>query len=215
MRIVVGFLFVLFLVVVSGCGGDDVVDPGDNTPEPETPGMSIESFARAYTVMDSIAYASYLDEDYTFELLPHDVDPNDPLGYWDRNEELDIAGNMFHGRFNSRGQQVVRILLDLDVKQSVVDTNRYLEKPEGEVWYRTTCFVDLLVLVNDPNDPIGVMNLVVRTNQVFIQRPDPSGAERYVMYKQIDQPPINKESASHAEETEETTWGSIKYLFRG
>ncbi|MBM3320073.1 MAG: hypothetical protein FJY73_05290 [Candidatus Eisenbacteria bacterium] len=214
MRIAIGFLLVFFLSIVIGCGGDDAVDPGDNTPDPETPEMSIESFARAYALMDSTAYASYLDEEYTFELLPEEIDPNDPQGRWDRNEELDIAGNMFHGRFNSRGQQVVRIVLALDVKQSVVDNNTYPGKPAGETWYWTTCFVDLVVTADDPNDPEGIINYVVLSNQVFIQRPDPSGAERYIMYKQIDQRPINKTRASAAERVEGMTWGAVKSLFR-
>ncbi|MFH1680533.1 MAG: hypothetical protein ABIH26_07805 [Candidatus Eisenbacteria bacterium] len=203
MRIIGALFLSLFLVVVIGCGGDDAVDPGgpgDNTPGPETPELSIQSFAREYAEMDSAGYASYLDANYTFELLPEEVDSDDPRGWWDRTEELEIAGRMFNGRYNDQGQKVNRIDLTLQVKSKVVDNTGYPGKPPGEIWYKVVCFVDLKVVVEDPSDPEGIVNFIVFSNQDFIMRPDPSGAERYLVYKQKDQPSINKTTGPAAVE---------------
>ncbi|MFH1679906.1 MAG: hypothetical protein ABIH26_04600 [Candidatus Eisenbacteria bacterium] len=216
MRIIGALLACVLIVFVIGCGEDNPADTGGNgnPPGPETAEMSIRSFAREYAERDSAAYASYLDADYTFELLPEEVDPNDSLGYWSRSEELAIAGTMFHGRSNDRGWKVNRIDLDLVGKSMSVDNTGYPGKPAGEVWYKVTAAVDLKVVVDAPSDPEGIINFIVLSEQIFIMRPDPSGAERFLVYKQKDQPSINKGPAGLFPATEKANWGAIKSIFR-
>jgi hypothetical protein len=177
-----------------GCGdddNDDIVNPGPSTHEsPEA--MITHHFVNAYVEMDSASYASLLDSSYTFELLDYEPDPDFPQGWWDRAEELAIAGNMFKGRSNPEGQFVADIDLALQIKSSVVDNTRYPEKPEGEVWKKITTFVDLRVIADDPQDPSGTISFIVNSEQIFIVRPDPAHASRYLVYRQIDQPSINK-----------------------
>jgi hypothetical protein len=169
--------------------GKPPIDPDLNR---KTTGNLIENWLPyVYTTMDSAGYEEALDEAYTFELLAGEVDPDDPRGWWDKLEELAITGNMFHARFDSLGRKIDRIKLTLDPKSTVVDNNNYPEKPPGEVWWKVTSFVDLLVTMDDPTDPEGILNLVVRSDQVFVCRPDPDADSLWVIYKQIDQPPIN------------------------
>ncbi|MFH1680207.1 MAG: hypothetical protein ABIH26_06115 [Candidatus Eisenbacteria bacterium] len=144
-----------------------------------------------YSTMDSIKYEETLDEAYIFELLPEEVDDDDPRGWWDKTEELAIAGNMFGARFNETGQKVSRITLDLVAKNTVVDNTNYPGKPPGEVWKKVTSAVDLKVVVDDPTDPEGIINFIVISDQIFVCRPDPDVDTLWVIYKQIDQPSIN------------------------
>jgi hypothetical protein len=196
-----------------GCGdddNDDVVNPGPSTHEsPEA--MITHHFVNAYVEMDSASYASLLDSSYTFELLDYEPDPDFPEGWWDRAEELAIAGNMFKGRSNPAEQTVTGVLLTLTITSSVVDNTQYPGKPEGEVWKRITTNVDLRVNVHDP-DPYGIIAYIVHSEQIFIVRPDPAHASRYLVYRQIDQPSINK--ATPEARTEETSWGAVKSLWR-
>jgi hypothetical protein len=195
-------------------GGGDEVFRIDAALVPLTlhtgPGQMIETdFAQAYAAMDSARYASLLDSRYTFELLEEEPDPDFPEGWWDRAEELAIAGTMFKGRANPDGQTVRDIILDFQIKSSVVDNTSYPDKPEGEVWHRVAAVVDLRVIANDPCDPHGVMNYLVNSDQIFVVRPDPGHASRYLVYRQIDQPSINKAAG-----TQDESWTSVKLLWR-
>jgi len=181
----------------------------------ETPGAMLErDFAAAYSTRDSLRYAFLLDSRYRFTPLLDEIDPDDPLPYWTLDEEHAIAGRMFAGTANSRGQIVKRIKLVLDVKTSAVDDTPDPERPPGEIWHRTTTFVDLLVTVDDPEDPEGIMHYVVLSDQVFIARPDPARAGRYLVVRQEDRHPINRMPKGPSRGTEETSWGRIKSLWR-
>jgi hypothetical protein len=205
-------------VVVPIGGGDDVfrVDIALTALMlHETPGAMIErDFSAAYSTRDSLRYAFLLDSRYRFTPVPDDIDPEDPFEYWTLDEELAIAGRMFAGRANPRGQSVNRIKLVLDVKSSVVDDTSDPERPPGEIWHKTTTFVDLLVTVDDPRDPEGIMHYVVLSDQVFVTRPDPARADRHLVVRQEDRHPINRMPKDFARGTESSTWGSIKMLWR-
>ncbi|MFH1278632.1 MAG: fibronectin type III domain-containing protein [Candidatus Eisenbacteria bacterium] len=173
-----------------------------------------EYLPQAYSRMDSASYAAALDEGYLFELLPSDVDPGDPNPWWDLEEELGIAGNMFNARYNDDGQRVDRIALEMTERSIAVDNTNYPDKPPGETWYKVMALIDLLVVVEDPNDPAGIMNFVVASDQIFTVRPDPADESLWVVYKQVDQEPINFGKTAAGRGTEETSWGSVKSLFR-
>lgn len=194
---------------------DNPAGSGDQTPAyPKTPAELItQYFPAVYSQMDSTAYAGLLDPSYLFELLPFSPDPTDPPAWWDLTEEMAIAGNMFSGRLNNDGQKVDRITLSMTVKTNLVDNTPYPNKPEGEAWHKVTAFVDLLVVVEDPRDPEGVINYVVSSDQIFTVRPDPSHDDGWIVYKQTDQEPINKTGDSEAS-TQSESWSGVKSLFR-
>ena len=69
----------------------------------------------------------------------------------------------------------------------MVDNTRYPDKPTGATWYLVTVFVDLLVVVEDPDDEEGVINFIVLSDQIFTVKPDTEDAGLWVIYKQEDQ----------------------------
>ncbi|MFH1276764.1 MAG: hypothetical protein ABIK65_00065, partial [Candidatus Eisenbacteria bacterium] len=121
-------------------GGDD--DPR-SLDRSTTTKLITEYLPQAYSRMDSSAYEAALDDGYLFELLLSEVDPNDPNPWWDKFEELGIAGNMFNARYNDDGQKVDRIKLEMTERSNVVDNTNYLDKPPGETWWKVTALVDL------------------------------------------------------------------------
>jgi hypothetical protein len=202
-RVLPTLLFLVVLAVESplllsscvlnpGSGGE----PPDTVPvtdlDRKTPAHLIENYLEfVYADMDSVKYEEALDDAYTFELLEEEPDPDFPEGWWDKIEELAIAGNMFKGRANPQNQTVEDILLALHIRSNVVDNTNYPGKPPGETWYKVTTYVDLRVIADDPADPSGVMNFVVNSDQIFVCRPDPDADSLWTIFRQIDQPSIN------------------------
>ncbi|MFH1279214.1 MAG: carboxypeptidase-like regulatory domain-containing protein [Candidatus Eisenbacteria bacterium] len=201
--------------VVTVNGGDEVVRIDvalSSLGFHETPAAIItEDLPTAYSREDSVQYAALLDSRYRFELLTWEVDPNDPNPWWDLTEELRIAGNMFSHRYNDDHQRVDRIKLEMTERSMTPLVDVYPDQPGGETWHEVTALVDLLVVVEDPDDVDGVINFVVTSDQIFVVRPDPGHEGRYLIYRQTDQEPINKTPKPG---TETSTWGSVKGLFR-
>jgi len=181
---------------------------------PSPAAIVTDDFVRAYSQMDSVGYTALFDPAFQFELLDSEVDPDSPNPWWDLDTELAIAGTMFNARYNDAGQRVERILLELTERTTTTDTTPYPGKPEGETWHRVTTFVDLLVVVEDPDDEEGVINFVVLSDQIFVIRPDPSREVCWLVYWQEDQEPINKNGAVPDRRTESSSWGAVKDMFR-
>jgi hypothetical protein len=162
-----------------------------------------------------VHYASLLDSRYTFEFLPQDVDPGKPEPVLDLSEELGIAGRMFKGREGEDGVKVRSIGLELTVKTLAVDNTPYPEKPAGETWYRSIAGVSLRVVADYPSSTDGsdITNFAVNSDQIFVLRPDPAHAGRFLVVRQTDQAPIHKKAEGGAA-TEGTSWGSVKSLWR-
>lgn len=202
-------LLTALLSLVIGVGGllatSCVLAPGGGDPDPDPGGGDIDRktienlitkwLPDAYSTMDSTAYADALDEAYIFELLEDEVDPGIPSsGWWERSEELAIAGSMFTGRYNADGIKVDGIDLKLQLKTNpTVDNTVYPDRPDGETWYKATAYVDLTVITTNPtaSDGSGIVNYIVNSDQIFVCRPDPDADSLWVIRKQTDQKPIN------------------------
>ena len=203
-------------ILFFGCDEDLPTDLEPDPAEscPDSISLITEELQHVYSTMDIVGYAALFDPDYRFELLDWEVDPDNPNPWWNLDTELGIAGIMFNGRYNDAGQRVNRIQIDLTERTTVIDTTSYPGKPEGETWYEVTTFVDLLVVVEDPDDEEGVINFVVLSDQVFTVGPDPDRERCWLIYRQKDQEPINKSGAVPDCGTESSSWGSVKRLFR-
>lgn len=207
------FLCSALLLLPLACD-KDLSDPGG--PEEETFQAFLNRLSSEYSTMDSTGYAKLLDSAYAFEPLPDEIDPGDPKPEIDREEELAIAGTMFHARYGAGGSKVNGIDLDLALKsEPVIDDTPYEGKPAGDTWYQVTVFVDLTVISEDPNatDGSGIINYIVNSDQVFVVRRDPGGSGRFLIVRQIDQEPINK-GRRDGSTTESESWTGIKNLFR-
>ncbi len=187
------------LLMFFGCAlnpDDNGNDPGETIPtgtydRKDKTKLITEYLPHVYSTMDSAGYEEALDEPFVFELLENDVDPDDPNVWYDKSIELDIAGRMFNARYNDEGQRVERIQIDLAEKTTMVDNTNYPDKPPGATWYQVIASVDLLVVVEDPEDDEGVINYVVLSDQIFTVKPDDDDAALWVIYLQKDQEPIN------------------------
>jgi len=181
--------------VLSPSSGKDPIPPDGDIDRKTIENLITKWLPDAYSTMDSTAYADALDEAYIFELLEDEVDPGIPSsGWWERSEELAIAGSMFTGRYNPEGIKVDGIDLKLQLKTNpTVDNTVYPDRPDGEIWYKATAYVDLTVITTNPtaSDGSGIVNYIVNSDQIFVCRPDPDADSLWVIRKQTDQKPIN------------------------
>ncbi|MBN1826658.1 MAG: hypothetical protein JW958_10350 [Candidatus Eisenbacteria bacterium] len=212
--IAVLLLILPVLFLAAACDDDD--NPagggnGDAYTTADTPEKLITRFAEVYDAEDSTAYEALLDSLYIFELNPNNIDPEDPVEYWGREDEIQIARRMFSGWTNADGQHANSISLALGNITPQIDNTSYGPDlpPEGETWYRVTCFVDLRVEVTNPQSPDGVTLFLVACDQEFVVRPDPDDPDLWVVFRQYDKESYNKIAA-----TEEASWGAVKGLFR-
>jgi hypothetical protein len=97
----IALLGAAFLLTTIAC--DKTPTDPEEKPQDETFETFLANFASEYVYMDSIRYAARLDPHYAFEFLPRDTLPYDPEPWLDREKELTIAGNLFHGRFGAGG----------------------------------------------------------------------------------------------------------------
>jgi hypothetical protein len=211
MRLTTGFACCTLFLAGLACD-KQVTDPGDpNPPVDETPATFLANFAKAYSQRDSTGYAAYLDSSYLFELLPNEVDPDMPNPWWDRTEELIIAGRMFKGRYGEGNVKVNSISLALTLKTVVEDHTQYQGKPEGEIWYKVTADVDLRVIAEDQGatDGSGITHFIVNSSQIFVIRRNPSDPGRYLVYKQTDQEPMSGGKQASIG-TQDASWSGVK-----
>ncbi len=188
--------FCCILLLGFGCFLSPGTD-GDPDPDPEptgdrsTPEKLLEEFlADAYNRQDSTVYDDMLDSQYEFNLLPDTVDATED--FWDRADELRIAGRMFSGWTNEKGIKVVTISLALAFQGKSISNDFFQDQPDGETWYKCITEVDLAVVTQDPaaSDGSGIINRVVFSNQDFIVRPDPSDSQKWTVRRQTDKEAI-------------------------
>ncbi len=211
------------LILAVGCGDDE--NPADNgngdgdTTTVEIGRGTIDSllslfFPEAYSNHDSIKYEETLDERYSFQKLPHD--PDDPIEelFWDKAEELRIAGRMFRGTANGAGQSVESITLNINVGATTPSFDT--DQPDDEEWFDIVAIIDMTVVLNDPNqsDGTGILNLLIDSEQKFIVTAEDDGAGDWVIVKQEDQQRINKGPKPGAPNTAGSAWSGLKSLFR-
>ncbi len=190
-------LLLLFAIplVFAGCNGDDVVAPtGDDDDDPPKERLTVDAlltdfFPKYYNQRDSTKYAEMLHPDYQFCLLDRDPDDSEPAECWDRDEELAIAGHMFHGWETNQGAVVQSINLDISLKTTGEDNTMWPDKPAGETWFLSIAAIDLKVFVLDQGAD-GFTNFIVFSDQEFVTAPDPNDEEQWVIYRQTDREAI-------------------------
>lgn len=210
-----------FLLVLSigagflGCSAspdEGKPDPGDTTTV-EIGRGTIDSllsvyFPEKYSNRDSLDYEEMLDDRYSFQKLPDDPDQPVEELFWDKTEELKIAGRMFRGTLNVFNQSVESISLTMNVGSTTPSFDT--DQPDDEDWFDVVSIVDMTVVLNDPNQPdgTGILNLLIDSEQKFIVTEDKDSPGDWVVVKQEDQQRIGKNGA------EETTWSDFKGMFR-
>jgi len=190
------------VLLPAGCGDDLPPDPGNGHGGP-SPGVNRESaenlienyIPACYSTMDSVSYEKALDESYQFRRLSEDAEPDSPdVEWWDKEEELARIGRLFNARYNDQGETIRMIMLTLDVRlQTKVSAEDYPEKPAGETWYQVITTHDWMITVEEPDSAEGIRNDIVFSERTYICRPDPDGEGLWVVYREIENPFVNKE----------------------
>ncbi len=201
LKFTVTFLFTLSLVLMLGLGSGCFLSPGDGDPQPgddddddiaeraTIEALLADFFPKYYNQQDSLKYEQMLDDAYQFELLDKDPDDTDPPEFWDKEEELAIAGHMFNGWETNQGATVQSINLDLNLKTTGEDNTNWPDKPANETWFLSIAAVDLKVFVLDQGAD-GFTNFIVFSDQEFVTRPDPQDNAQWVVYRQTDREAI-------------------------
>jgi hypothetical protein len=206
----------VLLLAAAGCKDKDdpapIDVPQDVLPFPDTPDQLMANFETAYAGMDLDVYRDeVLAEAYDFVLTPETVEHFGlPDGIFDLADELAITAKMFAGQPNEAG----RVVSDIEV-QVLQPQGAWLPVPETDPNFsgipdalvRT---YNMLIYFNMH----GQFRYEVQGSQIFCVAPDTvlhEGAltPRYRLRGQVDQ------AAWHLDKgTENTTWGSLKALFR-
>jgi hypothetical protein len=185
----------LGVAVLSGCA--DETPTGNPDPGPTgatTPAAAVEGHARSMEAKDFDAYAALLAPD--FEFFPRDDDLVDfpwlSGNAWDLAEELGIIGNMMDPAYNGTERPVDTIEFGYTVLQE-----RVLE--EGIVELRANCGITVLIATDNgwATDTRLIFTLV-------------RGTDSFYRIRSIREVPILAPRAS----AEESTWGSVKGLYR-
>ncbi|MBN1825140.1 MAG: hypothetical protein JW958_02665 [Candidatus Eisenbacteria bacterium] len=182
----------LYGCALSPSDDDDPIIKPPVTYNRSAPDSLILFLQNAYNEGDSAKYEECLDSMYVFELIPGGVE-QDSIEWWDRVDELRIAGRMFDAWTNADGQRVNNISLSLTNIYKQQDNTSFGPDlpPPGETWWRVTASVDLRVEVENPQSPDGVTLFLVASDQEWIARPDPNEEGLWTIFRQYDKEGYN------------------------
>jgi len=205
-RSLVAAMLIAILALGAGCsnsaGPDEDEDAGYVVRS--SPKRAVRKLVETYEAMDEVEYADCFGADFEFWLNPGDLgDPHNPLPtYWGLTEELAIATNML-----GDGTSVSSIQLTLTQLGDGVEIPA--PNPGDPSTWVYTYSVDLYVHV--PNDFTYWANAASRfTMAVDPDETGPGGETLWeiVKWEDIDMPTLG------GDRTEESTWTSIKAMFR-
>jgi ketosteroid isomerase-like protein len=162
---------------------------------PATPTEVVLAHASALTRRDFDAYAALLHPD--FEYVPQSMDITDlpwltPDQPWDRAEELGMIAHMFDPDF--QGQGWVQAVDSIDARLTVLD------ETSGEEGTEVVATADIIVLWSANSGAFAAVRLV------FTIAPNEHGHLRILRIEELP---------DHSREVvEETSWASVKALYR-
>jgi len=90
--------------------GDDF---GNLITEQKTPEETLQNFAYAYTLKDSLLYSELLDESFVFEYFEPDKEPSGGEITWGRDDDLRSTGIIFR-TFDAIDLQFVNLYSDMN-----------------------------------------------------------------------------------------------------
>ncbi len=214
------FLLLLAVLLVAGCGGDsNPSDPSaNNEPAPPPERATIDSLITAYfpyyySRRDSAAYDAMLLDDFHF----HKGDPDNPVEdlYWDKTEELNMAGRMFRGTPNFRGQTLEG--LALQIRDLTIAPSDHPDKPAEIEWFEVESNIELFATLRDPNasDGSGYLFLAIQSPQTFIVAPDPASPGDWGLVHHFDRGAAqSRTGGSDGGGAVDASWSDLKGLFR-
>ncbi len=175
-------------------------------PERTTPENCLARLAAAYENMNLYAYLDCLAEDFVFHTAEADQnDPNSPLPPdWDKEEERTIHENMF-----GPDSDVARITLDLSTQTSEFDPGADPGSTADDTWDYVEA-IDLRLLIPLPDD---YLIYLATADQRFLLQVDPDkvGQGGEDLWEIVEWWDVEERAG---ERVEDSTWGSIKAMYR-
>jgi hypothetical protein len=202
----------MLIAVMVACG-----DESDNPVVPPAPTFQaltvrsavLNNLEVAYNQRNIVQFEKLLDVDFTFYLSGIDVNEGLPA-QWDRSVEISANTNLFSRDEDPQG----RWPLCTSIQMNVIfdDTLTWIEVPgPGETWYTTTLFYEFQIAVEPDTNFLPVPGAKAE----FTVRN--AGTDDAPQWQLLEWHDIGAGTlfALRGSETEETTWGGVKSLYRG
>ncbi|MBD3367476.1 MAG: hypothetical protein GF405_04795 [Candidatus Eisenbacteria bacterium] len=173
----------------------------------DSPANALVKLNEAYEAMDTDAYLDCLAEDFAFHLAQVDIDNDASLPeYWGRTTEQTIHQRMFGDEeVSDPSLEVEQITLTLTTITWGHDVGADPGDPMDDRW---TYRVDTDLMVYFPNSlnrrADAVVEFVLRIDQ------DDTGPDGETLYEIVRW----EDLAASSGRTEETTWGTLKAMYR-
>lgn len=166
---------------------------------------------RAYNDRDIASYEAALDDSFTFYFTPGDVGGGLP-SQWGRQDDVDANRNLFDVNYvDPDGLQgaCTNIWMDLIYNETGVEW-QVVPQDNGETWYTTTVFYNFQFDIGDDfhliSNPGAKAQFTVRNAGTDV---DPD----WQLVKLRDLGGLTVRAGTSAA-TVQSTWGSVKYLYR-
>jgi hypothetical protein len=207
------------LAMTVGIACESTTDPPPPTVQ-AWPSLSaredvLGTIQRAYNERNSDRYESILDPGFTFFLTDGDVNNGLPA-QWDRGIETALTQNLFSKTQVGSLPLVKSIIMDVQFENGVT----WVEVPNppaapAETWYTTTAYYNFQIKVQQPGyseditylpDPNAKAQFTVRN----------AGTEQSPKWQLVEMRDLGAGilAALRSVETEQTTWGKVKSLYR-
>ena len=196
--------------IVASCGDDDPVTPPQKTPPCK--GLCNQddilfNLELAYNERNFVEFEKLLDDNFTFILSEADYNSGIvDVPQWDRVREVSVNSQIFDPSLPG-DLRVLSIEVDLlyaadDWEPEPPDTNH-----PTETWYTQTVRYDLVVKTADDweHRALGL------NAELKIRQDEPTGQWQIVVWRDDVGAPLG---LSPGRIVEETTWGSIKALYK-
>ncbi len=199
-------------ILMIGCNDESTKPPVDEEPAgypvAKTISQLIANLRQSHIDMDYDEYEKTLSESYLFVFDPDDVGEGTGfLEEWPREDDLASTKKMFTGQPSADGRVVDGIVLEFVVGEAASSPN----DPSWEQVILTA--VELSMETTDPQGDKWFLE-TPGNYQVYldlVQEPDADDSLVWKIIRFQDRPPYNVLASPG---TKETTWGSIKSLFR-
>lgn len=185
-------------------------------PPPEYPPLTtrtavLHNLELAYNRRNITKLDELLDENFTFFLSEGDVQNGLPP-QWTRETELQASTHLFSRNRDTEVPPRWPLCTDIQLDLLIEANLQWIELPApGETWYSTTVFYDFLIEVEPDTRFLPISGA---KSQFIVRNVGTDDAPQWRLVEWHDLGSGILAAARAGAETEETTWGSVKALYR-
>jgi hypothetical protein len=210
------------LAMAAGIACEGTTDPPPPPAAKPWPSLSakedvLNTVQRAYNERNSGRYESILDPGFIFFLSDGDVNNGLPL-QWDRGIEVTLTQHLFSKTQVGDLPLVKSIEMDVQYENGV----QWVEVPNppaapAETWYTTTAFYYFQIKVEQPGGGENITYLPDPNAkaQFTVRNAGTDESPKWQLVEMRDLGAVTFAARRMAADTEQSTWGSVKALYRG